>query len=84
MFLKGTFRRCDMRGWLRDIRISKGLTQEQVAILSDISRSHYTHIEQGTKKPSVDVAKRIAKQLGFDWTIFFENKSSLKEQKQVI
>lgn len=73
-----------MRKWLKDIRDSKGLTQEQVAILSGISRSHYTHIEQGTKTPSVNVAKRIAKQLGFDWTIFFEDKSSLKEQKQVI
>lgn len=73
-----------MRKWLKDIRDSKGLTQEQVAILSGISRSHYTHIEQGTKTPSVNVAKRIAKQLGFDWTIFFEDKSSSKEQKQVI
>lgn len=73
-----------MRDWLKEIRLKKGLTQEQVAILSDISRSHYTHIEQGTKTPSVDVAKRIAKQLGFDWTIFFENNSSLEERKQVI
>lgn len=73
-----------MRKWLKDIRDSKGLTQEQVAILSGISRSHYTHIEQGTKTPSVNVAKSIAKQLGFDWTIFFDNNSSLKEHKQVI
>lgn len=73
-----------MRDWLKEIRLKKGLTQEQVAILSDISRSHYTHIEQGTKTPSVDVAKRIAKQLGFDWTNFFDNNSSLKEQKQAM
>jgi len=73
-----------MRKWLKDIRDSKGLTQEQVAILSGISRSHYTHIEQGTKTPSVNVAKRIAKQLGFDWTIFFEDKSSLQEQERAI
>lgn len=73
-----------MRKWLKEIRDAKGLTQEQVAILSNISRSHYTHIEQGTKTPSVDVAKRIAKQLGFEWTIFFENSSSLKEHKQAM
>ena len=70
-----------MRKWLKDIRDRKCLTQEQVAVLSDISRSHYTNIEKGTKTPSVDVAKRIAKQLGFDWTIFFKQESSLKEQK---
>lgn len=73
-----------MRKWLKDIRDSKGLTQEQVAILSGISRSHYTHIEQGTKTPSVKVAKRIASALNFDWTIFFEDKSSLQEQERAI
>lgn len=75
-----------MRNWLKEIRDSKGLTQEQVAILSDISRSHYTHIEKGTKTPSVEVAKRIAKALKFDWTIFFEDKCSLREHnnKQAI
>lgn len=75
-----------MRNWLKEIRDSKGLTQEQVAILSDISRSHYTHIEKGTKTPSVEVAKRIAKALKFDWTIFFEDKRSLREHnnKQAI
>lgn len=73
-----------MRAWLKEIRDSKGLTQEKVAKLSGISRSHYTHIEQGTKTPSVEVAKRIAKQLDFDWTFFFEDKSSLKEHKQAI
>lgn len=70
-----------MRTWLKEKRDDKGLTQEQVAILSKISRSHYTHIEQGNKTPSVEVAKRIAKTLNFDWVIFFENNSSQKEQK---
>jgi len=68
-----------MRNWLKEIRDSKGLTQEQVAILSNISRSHYTHIEQGNKTPSVEVAKRIGKALNFDWVIFFNNHSSHKE-----
>lgn len=71
-----------MRIWLKRIRDSKKLTQEQVALLSGISRSHYTHIEQGTKAPSVTVAKSIAKQLGFEWTIFFEKEGSSKEQEE--
>lgn len=72
------------RTWLKEIRTIKGLTHEQVAIESQISRSHYTHIEQGNKTPSVEVAKRIGKTLGFDWVIFFETESSYREQKQVI
>lgn len=73
-----------MRTWLKDYRIKTGLTQEQIALLSGISRSYYTHIEQGTKTPSVGTAKSIAKVLKFDWTLFFEIKCSLKEQKGVI
>lgn len=71
-----------MRRWLKDIRDVKGLTQEQVAKLSDISRSHYTSVEIGSKTPSVDVAKRIGKSLGFNWVIFFNEVCSLKEPNE--
>lgn len=69
----------DLRYWLKEIRILKRLTQEDVAFQSDISRSFYTHIENGTKTPSVEVAKKIANTLGFDWTIFFTSECSLRE-----
>jgi len=32
-----------------------------------------TEIVNGKANPSVDVAKRIADVLGFDWTLFFED-----------
>lgn len=69
-----------MRKWLKELRGNRGLTQEEVALLSDISRSHYTSIEIGTKTPSVDVAKKIGKTLKFDWVIFFNIECSFKEQ----
>lgn len=72
-----------MRTWLKEMRDNRELTQSEVAMLSGISRSHYTHIEQGNKTPSVEVAKRIAKTLKFNWVIFFENNSSLKEHKRM-
>ena len=72
------------RVWLKEMRHNRVMTQEEVAKLSVISRSHYTHIEKGNKTPSVEVAKRIAKTLKFDWVIFFESECSLKEQKQAI
>jgi putative transcriptional regulator len=71
----------NLRKWLKSIRVEKNLTHEDVAKNCNISRSYYTHIENGTKTPTVNVAKRIAEYLGFDWTIFFENKCSLKEHK---
>lgn len=72
-----------MRRWLKNIRIKKGKTQNEVAELSGISRSYYTKIELGIKTPTVEVAKKIAKTLGFEWSIFFEEECSFKEQKQL-
>lgn len=69
-----------MREWLKEYRLKSGLTQGETARLSGISRSYYTHIEQGNKTPTVDVAKSIAKTLKFNWVLFFEDYSSLKEQ----
>ncbi len=34
-------------------------------------------VENGDRRPSVDVAKAIAKVLDIDWTIFFESESNL-------
>lgn len=51
----------------------KGLTKSQAAFILDVDRSYFTHIENGKRIPSVDMAKRIALLLGFDWKIFFPN-----------
>lgn len=69
------------RKWLVDIRDSKGLTQEQVALLAGISRSAYSNVERG-KGLSVPLAKKIAKALGFDWQIFFDEKCAVSKQKK--
>lgn len=65
-----------MRKWLQDIRFSKGLTHQEVADKCGIKRSYYTMIENGTRKPSVKVAKKIAVALDFDWTLFFDSESN--------
>ena len=57
---------------LRSVRKSKGLRQTDLAQAANISQSLVVKIENGERKPSVKVAKRIAKVLGFDWTLFFE------------
>lgn len=69
------------RTWLIELRESKELTQEQVALLSGISRSAYSNVERG-KGLSVQLAKKIAKALGIDWMIFFDEKChELKRKK---
>lgn len=50
-----------------------GMTQDAVASAACIARVTYTNIENGRRRPSPDVAKRIAAVLGFDWTEFFSD-----------
>jgi putative transcriptional regulator len=65
-----------MRKWLQEKRQENNLTQEDVAKASGIQRAYYTMIENGTRQPSVQVAQKIAGKMGFNWTIFFENKGN--------
>ena len=72
-----------MRTWLQNLRNEKNMTHADVATNSNIKRPYYTMIENGTRSPSVKVAKRIANVLGFNWTIFFENQGNVMTQKSV-
>lgn len=69
---------CEPRIWLAKIRGNR--LPEEVAELAGISRSAYVNIERGNRNPSVQMAKKIASALAFDWTIFFENKRFKTEQ----
>ena len=56
---------------LKQLREDRNMKQYDLAQEAGISRSYYTMIENGKKRPSPKVAKRIAKILKFDWTIFY-------------
>lgn len=64
------------RTWLVNIRTDLELTHDFVAGEAKISRQYYGMIESGLRNPSVDLAKRIAKALKFNWTLFFEEKGN--------
>lgn len=57
---------------LKQKRIDKGMTQEQLAKKVGVVRTNISNIECGYTRPSVDTAKLIADVLEFDWTEFFE------------
>lgn len=62
-----------MRSWLQKLRNQKEMTHEDVATAANIKRAYYTMIENDTRSPSVNVAKRIAEVLDFDWTFFYDS-----------
>lgn len=71
-----------MRHWLKQIRLAKGLTQQEVAEMSGISRSYYADVERGIANAGGSAAKRIADTLGFDMTLFFTNERRVTSQKK--
>lgn len=50
-------------GKIQKIRKALGYSQEELADLARISRTHMGHIEQGRKSPSLEVLEKIAKTL---------------------
>ena len=61
--------------WLKDLRIKAGYSQEEIAEKCKISRSYYSYIERGKKKPQVEIAKLLGKELKFNWTNLYEEPS---------
>ena len=71
-----------MRVWLKDKRSKLGKTQGEVAEAVGVTRPAYTMIESGYRHPSVETAKKIAKVMGFDWTIFFADLGNTSTHKE--
>ncbi len=65
-----------MREWLKKNRVSKHITQDTMAKKCDITLQMYNYIENGKRRPSVEVAKKISEVLNFDWTLFFEDENN--------
>ncbi len=51
---------------IRQLRKSKGLTQEQLAEKIGIDNKHLSRIEKGRHMPTYNILKRLAKVLDFD------------------
>lgn len=65
---------------IRSIRILRGLTQESLAERANLSRSSIVNFETGKRAPRVDDLESIAKALGVEVSIFFqENPTNLRK-----
>ena len=54
-----------MNTWLLELRNKKHASQTEIAKQSNISRQYYNLIENSRRRPSPEVAQRIACVLGF-------------------
>ena len=65
---------------IKNKRIEKGFTQEQLGELCELSAAHIGHIERGTRILSVDVLFRISQALdtSIDWLVFDSDENKKK------
>jgi putative transcriptional regulator len=64
-----------VRNWLIKARKDRLLTQLDVASRVDISRAYYAQLELRQRNPSIRVARNIARLLGFNWVLFYEEEN---------
>jgi len=48
---------------IREIRKSRGMTQEVLSGLAELDRTHYSKIERGQRSPTVETLFKIARAL---------------------
>ena len=66
-----------MRSWLRDLRLSKRLTQEDVASMLGISQTMYSKIETGERQEKMDL--ELASKLANIFKISLKKINELEE-----
>lgn len=64
------------RDWLKEKRLEKGLSQEKVAKVCEITQEYYSLLEKGLRQPAVGAAKRIANFLDFEWEEFYNDEQN--------
>ena len=65
------------REWLRECRVSKQLTLQEIAKEVGVSWQSFSYYETGDRTPAVATAKRIGEYLGFDWTLFYKDEKAV-------
>lgn len=59
---------------IRDLRLKMGLTQEELAERSNLSKGFISQVEHGNTSPSVDTLENIVYALGSNFSEFFHEK----------
>lgn len=63
------------------IRKERNLDQQDIAELIGTTQQFYNYVENGRRRPSPEKAIKIGNVLGFDWRLFYEKKTKLKEKE---
>jgi transcriptional regulator with XRE-family HTH domain len=71
-----------VRRRIRELRLERGLTQEQLCERADISVDAVSRIEGGTRVPTMETIERLAKAFAVTPTTFLDKAPALSEPVQ--
>lgn len=71
-----TFPLAEAKVAIRTMRLVKGLEQQELAELLNVSPGSISNYEGGSRKPSVNVIARIAEALGMDVHLVFKERDA--------
>ena len=69
---------------IKELRIKKGMTQEELADKTEISTRTIQRIENGVVAPRAYTLQTIAKALDVEFGLFFENETEKKQDHQKV
>lgn len=69
---------------LKQIRKSKGMSQEQLAAILNVNRNYLSRIENGKSEPTSGVLKRIAQIFNIDLNSLLDTHEDITESKDKI
>ena len=57
---------------IKELRVSQGLSQEKLGLLSNLDRTYVASVEHGKRNISIINLEKIIKALGYTFSDFFE------------
>lgn len=67
---------------VRQVRLSRGLSQEQLAFISNLHRTYISGVERGLRNVSLDNIERIAKALNISIGDLMNPKNNKRKSKK--
>lgn len=64
---------------IRYLRKQKGMSQEDLALDSNVNKNYISDLERGTRNPTVVILERIAISLGVDLSSLFKGIQSFED-----
>ena len=71
---------------IKSLRNERGLTQEELAEMLEVSPTHVKHIESGHRKPSIEILFEITKilNISLDGVVFSKNESARTDTRKKV